>query len=1533
MAFALVFMLLATSLYVGALDFRTRAEAPSRGVPPVPSAAAPFLSPLAAVPYVSTTLNLLDGAVLAGASNGYGASQPTDMVFDSAHGEVYAAAQLGQDIVYLNASSSHIDGTIQLSTGAAAPIGAGPTAAPWGLALDNSTGLLYVSHQTDFLTVIDTATHRLVQSISLGERIGGMSIDWKDHRLYASDSGLGTVDVLSTQNNTTLSQIFVGSSPEWTAYDPVNGAVFVTVQSNRTVAQIDTATDRVVRWIAVSFVPFGITYDPATREIDVTGCSALYNVSAIDPLTGAVLRSGTTGNCGTMITYLEGLHRLAISNQIGPNFFVVNDTTLKLATTVYAGGSQTFGFAFDAADNLLYVAEDAWLRLGVFSTPTFTTPFHLSLVGSVMSAAYVPYQNVLDVLDYWQNLIDQVNLTTGVVTSNHPVGSQPDSIVYDAITNEIYVANTAGGGLQALFPGNLSLAASVPLTYGPGPLAYDTRNGHIFTVGSTSCGFSGCYYLYDVDPVSHSVVGTTAIAGFYALQLAYDEQHDRIYIPSGVSDSLIIVNATSDLVVGQAAAGSVTDGVAYDPIDGTVWVANQNSNNVTVIDPTRGSSIHNLSTGWGGTTYVAFDPALNAMIVVTTNGSLNYRFFNASTDLPMGNYTFPFVFWGVGANGGMTYLPGARALAIVDAGVVGFLERVPDGPAIASLTASPVLTSVGHPGWVNVSAESGVAPLTYSYLGLPPGCLSADSSQLPCTPTTPGSYWVQAVVTDSNGTRASSNVSLTVLPAITLGPITASVPVGATGRPLVISVNATGGVGGDAFSWSGTPSNCLVGGTSWLRCTPTVSGNYSVSVVARDSEGTATASGPISLDVRAPLSATLDANRTFLDLGQSLDFNASTSGGTYSYAYSWQGLPAGCVGVNSSRISCTPSAVGNSTVQVNVTDFGGAGQVVASVFVSVNADPTLVALVASRLSLDVGQSDWIAVYVGNGSAPYAYDWTGLPTGCSPSNWGLLNCTPTAAGVFNVSVIATDAAGLSVGAGPLTLLVSPAIGAITISSNRSGVDLGGSFSLTAGFSGGIGPFAVTWLGLPAGCVSLNALALACTPNATGAYSVSVEITDAVGAALVGPPLVLVVYPTLVASPPTTSAPVRDVGQTLTVTEIATGGSASYAYVWSGLPSGCPAGNSSIISCTLSSADVGNWSIHVSVWDSAGFRYDPFPVTVRVYPLLTAALSANVALDVGQGLKATVTISGGASLSSVTWFGLPSDCVPPALSTSLTLSCTPSRPETFNVSVVVTDGSGVAVATPSIEVDVSSTPALGTLNASRSSLDVGQATRLSGTIASVGSGGITLLWWNLPTGCPQPSGPVLNLTCVASLPGRFTPSLEITDSNGGTATSATVTIMVDADPAVLSLNRTPDPIVPNGSLTLTIDVVGGSGGYSIGWWGLPQGCVAPSHTALSFTCRPSGVGDYTVNASATDSNGFRVESLPVVVHVRAEAGQPVSTGPTPSYDYTVIVLVALVAIGGVGVTAFLLRRRRGPGREGPPPEEVQTAAEEVEYAAEP
>jgi hypothetical protein len=135
-----------------------------------------------------------------------------------------------------------------------------------------------------------------------------------------------------------------------------------------------------------------------------------------------------------------------------------------------------------------------------------------------------------------------------------------------------------------------------------------------------------------------------------------------------------------------------------------------------------------------------------------------------------------------------------------------------------------------------LTASGGTPPYIWSATGFPPG-LGISSSTLAGTPTTAGTFGFTLTVTDSLGSSASAQFSITISGTTgTLTILNTSFPSGTVGTPYPTQTLSAGG-GTPPYSWSASqnlPPGLAISGATIVG-TPTASGTFAFVLQVFDS--------------------------------------------------------------------------------------------------------------------------------------------------------------------------------------------------------------------------------------------------------------------------------------------------------------------------------------------------------------------------------------------------------------------------------------------------------------------------------------------------------------------------------------------------------------------------------------------------------------------------------------------------------------------------------------------------------------------------
>ena len=430
---------------------------------------------------------------------------------------------------------------------------------------------------------------------------------------------------------------------------------------------------------------------------------------------------------------------------------------------------------------------------------------------------------------------------------------------------------------------------------------------------------------------------------------------------------------------------------------------------------------------------------------------------------------------------------------------------------------------------------------------------------------------------------------------------------------------------------------------------------------------------------------------------------------------------------------------------------------------------------------DVGLGTEFTSSVNGGLAPYlAYNWSfGDSVDSNGSSPAIIH-SYSHPGNYELTVRVTDSGGFHSSAN-LSVIVErdPSTGAVSTPVSR--IDAGENATMIVSANNGVPPYRYSWTGLPKGCPVIRPGTVTCKWPESGNWPVNVTVTDAVGeTSPSGPTLTFTVLPDPTIGPVGASRTSADVGQSVNLTAVVTGGTGTYvSYHWSGLAgANCNFTVGEWISCAF--GQPGNYSISVSSVDSDGVGTDQSaPIVLRVFslPLVNPPTASRISADVNQTVKFSTSASGGYGSDMFLWSGLPTDCAGVAARTA-TVSCVMNSPGPLNVSVIVADANGgESAGSRASTVTVYSDPFLGRPTLSPQSVQEGQPLTVSVAVAG-GSGDVKYAWSGLPAGC---SGTGATIRCIPTEAGSFRVSVDVNDSDGYGAHSPVSTLIVTPSPA--------------------------------------------------------------------------------------------------------------------------------------------------------
>ncbi|MFZ9630077.1 MAG: putative Ig domain-containing protein, partial [Ilumatobacteraceae bacterium] len=666
----------------------------------------------------------------------------------------------------------------------------------------------------------------------------------------------------------------------------------------------------------------------------------------------------------------------------------------------------------------------------------------------------------------------------------------------------------------------------------------------------------------------------------------------------------------------------------------------------------------------GGGQNVSYSTTLSASL-----GTTPYTW--TSTTLPAGLYLTAATgeLWGTPTTAG-TYsitftVTDSGSPAMVSSRTMSLSVSAPPVVSTTALTAATVNIAISR----TLTVSSGTSPYAWALTAgsLPPGVTLSTAGVISGTPTATGLYTFTVQVTDALGRSDDQVLSLSVDPLFVV--TTSSLPDGGVGYAYSATLTATGGSGGYTWSTTGTlPAGLTLGTDGVISGTPTTLGTSTFTVVARDTSSRSS-SRSLSLTIAAaPTVTTTTLNSATTNSSFSYTLAVSAGAGTKTWAVVTGSLPTGATLSTGGVLSGTVATAGSTAFTVRVTDALGRTDdqdltltVLAPMSVTTSSLPA--GTVGVLYSLTLGAT--------GGSGTYTWAATGVPSGLTLDSTGLLSGTPTTAAVSTVSLTATDTSTPArTATRTLTLTVSAPLAISTTSLNSATTNSAFSYTLATTGGSGTKTWSVVAGAVPAGA-SLSSLGvLSGTVATAGTYSFTVRATDGALRTADQALSLIVVNPVTVTTASLAEATVNSV---YSATVAAAGGSGTYTWSATGLPTGLSINSSTgVVSGTPTAATT------VTVTFTATDNGTPVRSASRSLSLVVVAplaISTSVVPGATQGAAYSTTLASTGGSGTKTW-SVSAGALPSGLSMSTTgvVSGTPTVSGSFSFTATVVDGAG-------------------------------------------------------------------------------------------------------------------------------------------------------------------------------------------------------------------------------------------------------------------
>lgn len=572
-------------------------------------------------------------------------------------------------VYVLNSGSSGTAGlaVIDANTGSTVSVNTGSF--PQAVAINSVTNTIYVANRnSNSVTVVDGATDSVVTTITVGTGPNAIAVNPVTNVIYTANYTAGTVTVIDGASNTVTATVTVGTSPRAIAVNPVTNKTYVANSGSNNVSvinwanhaltisagtgpqaiAINTNTDLIyvansgssnvsvifdqggmygatypVTTVSVGVGPDAIAVDPVTNRTYVT----CINVNTVYWIDGANTATAITG----VGTHPNGI---AINSVTGIAYVTSRDSDVVIAipeatNTVGTGiavGAYPVAVATNPITNQLFVANNHSTTVTQLSGIQYSTP-SISVGASPGAVVENPSTQTTYVINSGSGTVTPINEATGVAGTALTVGSNPTSAVVNPADSTVYVSNSGGSTVSQISGATVT---SIAVGLNPGPIALNANTNKIYVANVGSGVSAGTLSV-----ISGTSVTATLNVAVNPSAIGINPVTNMVYVANKGSNTLTIVNGSTDTLVTTDSVGTSPNDIAVNPVTNMTYVACSGSGTFSVF-----SGITNIGAVSSGATptAVAVDPVRNLLYVLNSpaTGSGSVYIYNG---LPAGATT------------------------------------------------------------------------------------------------------------------------------------------------------------------------------------------------------------------------------------------------------------------------------------------------------------------------------------------------------------------------------------------------------------------------------------------------------------------------------------------------------------------------------------------------------------------------------------------------------------------------------------------------------------------------------------------------------------------------------------------------------------------------------------------------------------------------------------------------------------------------------------------------------------------------------
>jgi PQQ-dependent catabolism-associated beta-propeller protein len=316
---------------------------------------------------------------------------------------------------------------------------------------ESSAFRLYVTNEVSGdLTVIDSATYRVIATVPLGKRPRGIHASPDRKTIYVALSGspiagpdvdestlpppdksADGIGVFDVAQNKVVRMLKAGSDPENFDVSKDGSQLYISNEDEEAVSIVDVASGTVVKSAKVGAQPEGVKVTPDGKLVWVTS-EETGTIAVLDPVAGRILKTFKVGHRPRSVAFLPDGSKAYVNAENDGTVVLVDAIKEKMIQAISLGKPGVIKpmallLAPDAAK--LYVSTGRGHQVFTIDTGTNTVAGSVEVGPRPWGIALSPDAKTLYSANGPSNDISVVDLATNTVTKKVKVGASPWGVI------------------------------------------------------------------------------------------------------------------------------------------------------------------------------------------------------------------------------------------------------------------------------------------------------------------------------------------------------------------------------------------------------------------------------------------------------------------------------------------------------------------------------------------------------------------------------------------------------------------------------------------------------------------------------------------------------------------------------------------------------------------------------------------------------------------------------------------------------------------------------------------------------------------------------------------------------------------------------------------------------------------------------------------------------------------------------------------------------------------------------------------------